>query len=268
MDPDARLDLLRIAGLLMERIPFRFVRFSDGELGVLRNESLVISASHLSWRGGVTRHSLPSYDYKSFDPQTGQALREDLLAAAMHRSVRYFKGVPSAHNTAIEDRQFMEEINGGLDPYLTFSDLLMNSNYRPFLKVILPILAERTDVHVIGNFRMRPELIDPAWRLIAVPDDFFSDYQPVKKSVLSEVQNIPENSLVLSSASSLSNVVGHVVDINRSDLTFIDIGTTLHGRMGLDPATRDYHVEGLNWNLRTVVPKIRYRRARHYRIRW
>ena len=115
---------------------------------------------------------------------------------------------------------------------------------------------------------MRPQLISASWRLIAVPDNFFSDYQSVKWRVISEVQTIPENSLVLSSASSLSNVVGHTVDINRPDLTFIDIGTTLHGQMGLHPATRDYHVEGLNWTQRNVAPKIRYRRARHYRIRW
>ena len=268
MTPDARRDLSRFVGLLSERVPFRFVRFSDGEMEIIRNEPLEISETHLNWRKGKVSHSLPAYDIKTFDPSTDQAFRTDLLASARHRAMRYFKGVPSAHNNAVADRDFMIEVNGGLDAYLTFSDLLMNSNYRHFLAELVPVLLERDDVFVIGNFRMRPSLMMPNWRLIAVPDNFFADYANVKTRVCDEVMTVPAEALVLSSASSLSNVVGHAVDVDRPDLTFLDIGTTLHGMMGLDPATRDYHAEGQPWTLRAIVPKLRYRRAPHYRIRW
>jgi len=162
----------------------------------------------------------------------------------------------------------MIQINGGLDPYVTFSDLLINSNFRSFLRKMLPIMLNRDNVYVVGNFRMRPNLLHPAWQLIRVPDNFFKDYHATKERLLSNLGELPANALVLSSASSLSNILGHAIDVSRRDLTFVDIGTALHGQMGLDANTRDYHVEGQSWSLKTAIAKARYRRAPHYQIRW
>lgn len=268
MVPDARRDLCRLVGLLAEQIPFRFVRFSDGEMEIIRNERLEISRTHLHWRKGVVRHALPAYDVKVFDPEMNGEFRDDLVGAARHRAVRYFKGVPSAHNKAIKDRDLMVELNGGLTRYITFSDLLINSNFASFLSEGVPILLDRDDVFVLGNFRMRPAKMHPTWQLLPVPDNFFADYAAIKMRLRNEISQLPNNALLLSSASSLSNVMGFEVDVSRPDVTFIDIGTALHGYMGLDPNTRDYHIAGQPWTFRNALPKVRYRRAPHYRIRW
>ena len=266
--PDARRDLSRFIGLLSERIPFRFVRFSDGEMEIIRNEPLEITSTHLHWRQGSVRHRLPVYDVKQFDPKTGHAIRQDLLAAAKHRADRYFKGIPTAHNNAIADRDIMVVMNAGIDSYLTFSDLLINSNYRRFLRELFPILLDRQDVYVIGNFRMRPKQISPMWQHIQIPDNFFSNYLIVKAHVISALSDVAHGALVLSSASSLSNVIGHTLDVDRPDLTFVDVGTALHGQMGLESRTRDYHVAGLPWTFASAIPKLRYQRTPHYSIRW
>lgn len=52
---------------------------------------------------------------------------------------------------------------------------------------------------------------------------------------------VPDSALVLSSASSLSNVLGHRLRKSRSDLTFLDIGTVLNDLMGLPLTTRAHY---------------------------
>ena len=268
MTPDPFRDLCRFVGLLSDHVPFRFVRFSDGEMEIIRNQRLEITATHLNWRKGSIPHKLPPYDVKRFDPATDEGFREDLLGTAHYRAVRFFKGLPTSHNNAVIDRDLLIEMNGGFDSYLTFADLLINSNYRMFMNVLFPVIRERSDVFIVGNHRMKPELARETWKLLPVPDNFFADYGRVKRNLVEDLVNLPSGALVLSSASSLSNVLGHVVDVRRRDLTFLDIGTALHGSLGLDPATRDYHVEGQPWTLRNATEKLRYRRSSHYRIRW
>lgn len=268
MYPDARADLNRLIEMFSLGTPFRFIRFSDGEMEILRNEPLEISLSHLNWRKGSVRHSLPAYDVKQFSPERDQLFRRHLLESAQHRGPSFIKGIPSSHVKQDDDRDLMVELNGGFDSNLTFADLLINSNYRRFLRLFLPLILTYSDVFVIGNFRMRPELANPTWQLIAIPDNFFGHYPGIMEQVVAQVEDSPPGALILSSASSLSNVVGHSIDVRRPDLTFIDIGTALHGFMGLDPAVRDYHLDGLPWKISNFFPKLRYRLAPHYKIRW
>ena len=258
----------RLLGLLCEAIPFRFLRFSDGELEILRNARLEITRTHIRIGDQVSPHSLPPYDIKDFVPERDSKIRADLVLSAEHRACRYFKGVPASHNSAEADRDLMVKLNGGLDAYLTFADLLINSNYRVFLRDFVPALRERCDVYVLGNFRMNPQLVEPTWRLLPVPDNFFRDYDAVKANLKSDILSLAPDAVLLSSASTLSNIAGYIVDIERPDLTFIDIGTSLHGMMGLDSSTRDYHTEAEPWTVGTAFRKMRYRRSRHFRMKW
>lgn len=267
--PDPAQDLIRFRTYLENQEPFRFVRFSDGEFMVIRNQELEISESKMKTPEGVSTHRLASYDHKRFDPAQHQRLREDLIASLRHRGDWYFVGLPASHNGGQEEnRDLGLTMHGGLDEKVTFADLLINSNYRPFLRTVLPILARNSEVAVVGNFRMQPELLNANWCLIGVPDNFMADYPAVLDAALKKIRQLPRGFLVLSSASSLTNILGMHVDYERPDLTFVDVGTALHPFTGMGASDRDYHalLRPL-WGL-GGLRRLRYLAAPHYRIRW
>jgi hypothetical protein len=163
----------------------------------------------------------------------------------------------------------MLRLNGGFTPQMTFSDLFLNSNFIRARTSFFPFLAASfEDLYVVGNWRCELKGYLEKGRLVQIPDDFFSSYQQTLDSVMAALKNVPESALILSSASSLSNVLGHRLRVSRPDLTFLDIGTALNDYMGLPLGTRAYHKL---INPRTLSERFaawRYRRHREYQLEW
>lgn len=266
--PNADRDFKEFKIKLTSQKPFTFIRFSDGEMEIIRNERLEINESQVIWRHGVINHSYPVFDAKLFDPESQQDFRLDLLSSAKHKGFNYFKGIPASHNNLVADRDLMVSLNEGLDANITFADLFLNSNYKKFLREIVPLLHKFSHVVVIGNYRMRPEYENPNWKHVKIPDNFFLSYDEVFAMASEEILKFPEGALVLSSASSLSNVLGAYVDINREDLTFLDIGTSLHGHMGMETGIRAYHVHAQPWTPANFLKKLRFRLKSDYKMKW
>lgn len=257
-----------LAQLLEAQSPFSFVRFSDGETEIIRNERLIIGHQKLEWRKGTFEHHYPTYDQKTFEPDLHGQIRNDLINSASLKQEFFFKGIPASHNLAVADRDMMIDLNGGKLDNLTFADLFLNGNYKRFISQILPLLTSFFNVYVVGNYRMQPAMIGDTWRLIPVPDNFFQSYEVTLSSVLNSVEHVPTNSLILSSASSLSNILGASLRVTRSDITFIDIGTSLHSLMGMDSRTRRYHVAIEPWTRQNSLKKLKNMASRDYRLRW
>lgn len=266
--PVGRVHFDFVHRLLDDRCPFVFTRFSDGEMEIVRNQRLIIGESTTEWRKGTLRHSYPLYDRKTFEPARHARVRQDLIASAELCQSGYFKGIPTSHNNAVDDRDLMVGLNGGSVVNLTFADLFLNENYTRFVKAIVPTFSSFKSVMVVGNFRMVPGLMNPEWTLAPIPDDFFMSYLDVKASIMKKLREAPEGGLILSSASSLSNVLGSEVSSHRPDLTFLDVGTTLHGLMGMDSRIRQYHVDLEPWRFRNIHKKLRNRLAHGYRLQW
>lgn len=123
--PNAIEHLDNFIKLLKENRPFSFVRFSDGEIEILRNRYLEIGRGKTVFRG---REFKNTFDAKKFDPRIHQNIRKDLLSSALFREKNFYKGIP----TALKDREFLLRLNGGFDTNMTFSDLFLNSNYRKY----------------------------------------------------------------------------------------------------------------------------------------
>lgn len=267
--PAGEADLNRFEQLAHERKPFTFVRFSDGEIEILRNRKLMIASGVTEFRGGRFSNSFPDFDQKRFDPRDGQDLRRDLLASAMFNEYSYFKGIPTRHNNALDDREFMLRLNGGFTPQMTFSDLFLNANFLRSRSVFFPFVTTCYEgLVVVGNWRCELKGYLAKGQLIKIPDDLFSSYQETLGAVLGALQDAPQSALVLSSASSLSNVLGHQLRLDRPDLTFLDIGTVLNDLMGLPLGTRAYHKLIDPRTLRERFEVWRYRCHKEYKLKW
>lgn len=262
--PDAVATLRHFGDMLVRRQPFCFVRFSDGELEILRNRYLRIASGKTHFRGQLLDNNFPQYDTKEFNPAVHGTLRSDLLESAVRRLDNYYKGVPASHNRAVDDRDFLVRLNGGMSEFMTFADLLMNSNYGRFRDEIVPLFGGFKDTVVIANYRARPGGVLGHAVHVPVGDNFFAVYEQTRDKVLGALLAAPQGALVLSSASSLSNIVGYQAYAARPDLTFLDIGTSLNDLLGLDARTRAYHEAYLNKGWKALRRKM----SREYRIRW
>jgi hypothetical protein len=264
----ARRDFELIKCLLENKDPFTYVRFSDGEMEIIRNERLFIGEGHISWSKGEVSHSYPNFDYKNFLPERDVKLRADLIASANYRSKFFFKGIPTVHNNALEDRNLMIEFNDGSEENLTFADLLINENFLKFRRQLISIFSSYTSVYYFGNYRASPGLVNEKWKLIPLQDNFFENYEKVLAASLTVLNGLPINSLILSSASSLTNILGHKLHESRPDLTFLDVGTSMHDLVGMESGIREYHVLLARNTPRNLVRKIRFIINRSFRLKW
>lgn len=240
--PSPRKDILNLFNLLKSSKRFVFVRFSDGETEILKNRYNKISNIEVVYRGRSWKSIFPGYDLKEFNPFIHISLRRDLLAAAFYTNNQYFKGIPTSHNKVRLDKDFYLRLNGGLDKQITFADLLMNNNHQLFLNLIEEYLITKPNINlvIIANYRSKPIGFLSDSKIITVEDNFFNSYDSTKKRVITQIELLPENSLVLSSASSLSNIIGHYIIENNLPITLIDVGTSLHKYLSLDNSSRKY----------------------------
>ena len=268
MQQDPVLDFQCVNSLLELRYPFTFIRFSDGEMEVIHNSKLVIEEGSVEWRGRRNPASYPVFDNKTFLPERDHGFRAALIDAARFRSHRYFKGIRTQGDLGDRDKRRMIELNGGTTEGLTFSDLLINENWRRFLSITLPLILERDNVTFIGNFRARPGLLGSSLGHIEIGDDVIPKYQEVLSEVVPKVNLLPLDSIVLSSASSLTNILGQKLSQIRPDITFIDVGTSLNPFIGLEAGKREYHSQILPWSFRNLKKKALYYLLGSHKMRW
>jgi len=260
--PNALLELERVKNWLKSKKQFTFVRFSDGEIEILRNRYLEINKGVTVFRGQVFKNNYSGIDSKIFDPNIHQSLRSDLLEVAMYRDEYFLKGIVTKHNDAIYDREFMVRLNGGFAKNLTFTDLFLNSNFQRYKAEIIPLFKEFEHVYVIANHRAQLKGFDGDAKLIKIPDNFFSDYEVVLENILAELTDVYEGSLILSSASSLSNILGFRLHTQNKKITFMDIGTSINDMLSLSDAARGYHEK------ESLFEKYKYQLSKQYRIKW
>jgi hypothetical protein len=264
----SNLDFEALLNKISLKSPFSFIRFSDGELEIIRNRKLIIKSGEVIWSKGVNKHSYPAFDFKTFDPEVNFDLRSHLIESAKYSANSFIKGIPTTHNNALEDRDFMIELNGGSKFNLTFADLFLNQNFLKFRNRIIPKLLMYSNVFYVGNFRANPSSFSDSWIHVKVPDDVFLDYENKRKKINEILVNVPPNSLILLSASSLSNILAHQLVLSRNDLTILDVGTSLHDLVGLQSGIRDYHLLLSGNDYKSLLKKLRYKSRKGYRLKW
>lgn len=244
--PDPETDLDALIDFLKRGVPITFVRFSDGESEIIHGSITHIGNGRTTFQGRSFSNEFPVWDSKSFHPETHLSLRHDLLASAWFHNKRYFKGILTSSNNRRAERFLMERWNRGDLSTLTFTDLLINSNYDRFKAEFWPLLLERKElVFFIANYRAQKTASD--YNVIPIPDNAFDDYEKVKSSVMNELVELPEGAIVCSSASSMSNVWGHALLLRRPDITFFDVGSSINPFLGLGESGRRY-LENSNQN--------------------
>lgn len=217
---------------------FAFARFSDGELFIMQNKTVILAEDHYVTGEIKGPNIYTKEEQKEFLPERDQFYRERLIECFKYRQENYFKGICTATDGHVGRANFLwqQSLHGpGDDKHLTFSNLLINANYRRFVEQMVPALANREIIYVVN------ELADLSGLPFEVKKDFrigsncmINDY-----SVAEDVKNyIAENDIkdhvVLCSAASLSNYVIHDCFKDNQNNTFLDIGSCLNPYLNLE----------------------------------
>ena len=259
--PKHRRDFDLFLQFIVDGRNFFFVRFSDGEMEILQNNSIEISDKGVSWSKGDNSFVYPEYDRKKFDPAVHKHIRNELIASLIFNQHNYWVGLPSANSKNARYLRLIEKLSEQkirTRSTATYSDLLINDNYLRFIREMIPALSSKRSVTYVGNYRADIKLLNKNWNQINIRDGIFDDWDGAKNYVLSEIEKLDKNHIILCSASSLTNVLGMEIAKKSSEMTFIDVGTALHPFIGLEQPVREYHNQLTPWNLENLRPKLGY----------
>jgi hypothetical protein len=224
---------------LINREPFAFARYSDGELFILQNKELKLDNGLIQVGNNITPGFYKAQDFKHFDPVQHKDFRDKLLEAFTYRQPNYYKGISC--RCCVGDEPFNEQINihGGDDEFLTWANLFVNSNYPTFIEEILPVLQTYDTImtchHDADLDKLEFVIKDFRIGYNAMINDY-DKIQDIKNWIDSE--NIT-GKLFLFSASTFSNLAIYELFKHNPNNTYLDIGTCLTPFMGM-PMERSY----------------------------
>lgn len=228
--------------MLIDKEPFAFTRFSDGEVFILQNKKLILGENYYVTGDKAGAGIYGPEERKNFDPEDKilQARRKDLIRSFEHKQHNYFKGIPSKQDIHID-----LDFNYDKDEDLTFANLFINANYKRFIQEIVEeIFPRRRIIYIVNeraDLRGLPFRVDVDFRI--GEDCFKNNY-----NVINKVQNCllgdTRDAIVLCSAASLSNLIIYHSYKLELGCTFLDIGSALNpylgDKMNSCMHTRDY----------------------------
>lgn len=253
----------KIKDLIVNKTPFAFSRFSDGEVTVLQNNVVVLADSYFiqgDLHGDDTRFNgqyLPE-EQKEFYPEKHTFFHQKLVEAFKFRKQNYFKGIP-AQNASYGDVswKFCTELYGeGDDDHLSFSNLMINANYHRFVTEILPEFSNRKIVMICN------ENADFTNLPFEVVKDFkcgtncmVNNYGLVEEAKNWVEENNIKDHVFLFAAATLSNYMIYELFKNYDNNQYIDIGSSLGYHLNLKGC---YYRGYLNmyWNHRTLSNEV------------
>jgi hypothetical protein len=227
-------DFYKIVEKLKNNENFSFIRFSDGELFVLQNKELILNSSGTTLNGSIVGQAYAKEDHKEFIPGKHEFFRKKLQDSLQFKKENYFVGISCKCCVGEENCNLMKEMRGSDDEWLTWSNLLVNSNYPLFIKHFLPALKDKKIVFICNekaNLKNMPINVVKDFRIgFNAMINNFDIHEEISKFI---EQNDIKNHVFLFSASSLTNVTAYELFKKHSNNTYIDIGTTLNKFMGL-----------------------------------
>jgi len=218
---------------------FAFSRYSDGELWILQNKELKLSADVIQVGEAKSPGVYQSPDFKHYDPIEHAAYQQKLVEAYKHRQKGYYKGISCSCCVGKENFDWQINLHGGDDESLTWANLWVNGNYPAFIMNTLPIFYNR-DCVFVGH-----ESADTS-KLPFIKKDFrvgynafINDYAKIEEIKKWIKENNIENHLFLFSASTFSNLAIYELFKEFPNNSYVDIGTCLTPMMNM-PTERDY----------------------------
>lgn len=226
--------------------PFSFSRFSDGELFMLLGKEIRLTPRG-AWIDGkqVNGQRYAEHDCKTFIPSSDVDVVEQLGKAYRYKRDGYIVGMPYA--CCVGEEMFRQLIAKYGSPDLhTTANLFTDNNYDAFIRKTVRVLQGR-DIILVAHQSARTELFPRLVSHVGIAADSGKQWKAVHKELRKIIfeSNNREDLVVLASASYMSNILCYKIAEEFKEVTFLDIGTSLHPLLGLGHI-RQYLIE--YWN--------------------
>ena len=235
-------EFYKLLNLVKTRQPFAFSRFSDGERTIMKNAKLVLSESYFiqgdMYGDQPIRAPFPymEEERKDFNPEEDSFYRDKLIEAYKYKKNNYFKGISGyAEWNGNNDFQECLDLYGPDDhEHLTFSNVLINGNYKNFIEEMVAHFSGRKVILVCNknaNFDKLPFDVYADFRIGS--NCMKNDYHLIKEMKEYIKKEKLENCLFLFSAASLSNFLIYELYKDFDKNQYVDIGSALSPLMNL-----------------------------------
>ena len=216
---------------------FAFTRFSDGELFIMQNKTVILAENHYITGDIKGPNRYTKEEQKEFLPDRDQFYREKLIESFKHTQDNYFKGICTGTDPHVGRNNFnyMIDLHGGTTQDLTFSNLLINANYRRFIEEMVPAIGNRKIIYVANEMANISQLPFKVKKMFEIGSNcMINNYDTVAKVQNYIRANDIEDHVILCSAASLSNYIIYENFKSNCKNTFIDIGSCLNPLIDLE----------------------------------
>tara|TARA_B100001094_G_C18195434_1_gene810450 strand:+ start:8885 stop:9688 length:804 start_codon:yes stop_codon:yes gene_type:complete len=216
---------------------FAFTRFSDGELFILQNKTVILAEDHYvtgDVRGG---NIYTKEEQKEFLPSEHGFFYDKLWECYLHNQEGFYKGICTGTDPHVGNENFkwMVSKHGGEHDNLTFSNLLINANYKRFIEEMVPLFVDRDIIYVANENANISKLPFEVKKHFKVGSNcMINDYDTAQEVKEYIDKNNLSDYIVLCSAASLSNVVTYECFKDNPNNTFLDIGSCLNPLLDLE----------------------------------
>ena len=225
----------KLLNLVKSKTPFAFSRFSDGEVTVLRNKTVVLAEDHfiqgdIHGPNKIYANSYMPEEQKSFIPEKNRKQHCKLIDAFLFKKENYIKGIPGQNSLdGGESWKFCTEMYGTEDwENLSFSNVMINGNYVRFINEMLPLFSEREIVLVANENSKLDKLPFKVKKFFPIGSNcMVNDFDLPDKISEWIKENDISNHLFLFSAASLSNFLCYDLFKNHDNNQYMDIGSSL-----------------------------------------
>jgi len=216
---------------------FAFSRFSDGELFILQNKTVVLADNHYITGNIKGANRYTKEEHKEFYPDKHQKYRNKLVECYRHNQHNYFKGICTSTDGHVgkENFNWMIDFHDGDHENLTFSNLLINANYSRFVEEMIPALCSRDIIYVVNEMADTNGLPFHIKKHFKIGSNCMINNFDTSCDVANYIkENNIKDHIILCSAASLSNFIIHDCFKQNSSNTFLDIGSCLNPLLNLE----------------------------------
>ena len=215
---------------------FAFARFSDGEMFIMQNQTVVLAPGYFVTGDRVGQNIYTKEEQKEFIPAKHQFHREKLIDSFQYQADQYYKGICTKTDVGEANFKWQMDLHGeGGEDNLTFANVFINSNYPRYVEEVVPLFKDRDIIYVVN------EMADLSGLPFKVKKDFrigsncmIENYDTVEKvKEYIESNNIKDH-IILCSAASLSNFIIHQCFKENQNNTFLDTGSALNPYQNLE----------------------------------
>lgn len=223
-------DFDKFLNMIKDKEPLAISRNNDGEMIILNNEFIDL------------RHKCNGeFIYNPNEPKH-YIFRDRLMKSAQHKGSNYFVGIACRCCVGDYKHEVLKKLTGQDDNYLTWGNIFVNGNYERYVAEIIPLFSEY-EIIIVTNRKANTKLLPFVNKIIERVDvgtnAWMDDIQQVDEMKKTLVEKKYKNKLYLFAAGPFSNILIHELYMIEPQNTYLDIGSTLDGMMGLGN-TRGY----------------------------